>query len=34
MFAQLTDGVSPDWLEPAALPEELAKAFRLYRVSF
>lgn len=33
MFAQLTDGVSPDWLEPETLPEELAKAFRLYRVS-
>ena len=33
MFAQLLDGVPPQWLERVQLPDQLADAFRLYRVS-
>lgn len=33
MFTQLSDGAPPQWLERVQLPDRLADAFRLYRVS-
>ncbi|MCZ6587369.1 MAG: hypothetical protein O7B24_05425 [Alphaproteobacteria bacterium] len=32
MFARLSDGAAPAWLEPVRLPDHLSSAFRLYRV--